>query len=225
MLLAEGSTGFRQTAGDVLRRECFELEEVSDGQAALDAASRGGFDLVLLDLDLRSVAGMDVLRRLRALSTVPVIALSGRDSETAAVLALELGADDCLPVPCSPASLVSHVRALLRRCEYERAGRRGPVREVGGIRLDLALREVVVDERIVYLTEAQFKVLALLAEEPGRVLSRREILHHLWRSPRIADEHVCDVHISNIRAKIERDPRRPQRIVTIRGLGYKLVAA
>ena len=107
----------RETFGSVLRRECYEVEDAGDGEAALNAAIRGPVDLVLLDLDLRKLSGLDVLRRLRSVSTVPVIALCARETEVDRVLALELGADDCVPIPCSLAELVSRVRALLRRCE------------------------------------------------------------------------------------------------------------
>jgi two-component system, OmpR family, response regulator RegX3 len=225
ILLADSTPELRDAVGSVLRRECFEVQDAGDGEAALNAAVRGPIDLVLLDLDLRKLSGLDVLRKLRAVSTVPVIALSSRDSEVDRVLALELGADDCLAKPCSLAEVVSRVRALLRRCEYERAAMRGPVREIGGLRLDLGLRQVVVDERLVYLTSSQFKLLALLSEEPGRIVTRREILHRMWESSHVGDEHVCDVHVSNLRSKIERDPRHPERIVTVRGMGYKLQAA
>lgn len=225
ILLADSTPELREAIGSVLRRECYEVEDAGDGEAALSAAVRGPVDLVLLDLDLRKLSGLDVLRKLRTLSTVPVIALSARESEVDRVLALELGADDCLAIPCSLAELVSHVHALLRRCEYERAAMRGPVREIGGLRVDIGLRQVVVDERSVHLTTSQFKLLALLAEEPGRIVTRREILHRLWDSSHTADDHVCDVHVSNLRHKIERDPRNPERILTVRGMGYKLMAA
>jgi two-component system response regulator RegX3 len=225
ILLADSTPELREAVGRVLRRECFEVEAAADGEAALQAAVRGPVDLVLLDLDLRKLSGLDVLRRLRAVSTVPVIALSSRESEVDRVLALELGADDCVPVPCSLAELVSRVRALLRRCDYERAAMRGPVREIGGLRVDIGTRQVVVDERSIHLTTSQFKLLDLLTEDPGRIVTRREILHRLWDSSHDAADHVCDVHISNLRHKIERDPRNPQRIVTVRGMGYKLIAA
>jgi two-component system response regulator RegX3 len=224
ILVADSTPELRETFGSVLRRECYEVEDAGDGEAALNAAIRGPVDLVLLDLDLRKLSGLDVLRRLRSVSTVPVIVLCARETEVDRVLALELGADDCVPIPCSLAELVSRVRALLRRCEYERAALRGSVREIGGLRVDLERGQVVVDERAVYLTTSQFKLLALLTEEPGRVVTRREILHRLWNSSHAADDHVCDVHVSNLRHKIERDPRNPRRIVTVRGIGYKVVA-
>jgi len=180
---------------------------------------------VLLDLDLRVLSGIDVLRRLRETSTVPVIALSAREGELDRVLALELGADACLPEPCPLAELVSQVRALLRRCAFDRAAMQGPVREVGGVRLDLGMRQVVVDERAVHLTSSQFKLLTLLTEQPGRIVTRREILHRLWDTSQVVDDHLCDVHVSNLRHKIERDPRNPERIVTVRGMGYRLLSA
>lgn len=225
VLLADSSPELRDAIERVLRRECFDVELAGDGEAALGAAVRGPFDVILLDLDLRKIAGLDVLRRLRELSTVPVIALSARESEVDRILALELGADDCMPALGSLSELVSRIRALIRRCEYERAAMRGPVREVGGLRVDLGLRQVVVDDRVVHLTASQFKLLALFTEEPGRIVTRRQILHRLWDSSHEADDHLCDVHVSNLRHKIERDPANPRRIVTVRGLGYRLVAA
>lgn len=225
VLLACATPELRDAIGASLRRECYEVEQVGDGEAALSAALRGPIDVVLLDLELTLISGLEVLRKLRTVSTVPVIALSASRSELDSVLALELGADDCVSHPCSLAELVSRVRALLRRCEFERAASRGPVREIGGLRVDLGLRVVVVDERTVHLTGSQFKLLALLTEEPGRIVTRREILHRLWETSQVSDDHLCDVHVSNLRHKIERDPHNPERIVTVRGMGYKLVAA
>jgi len=225
ILVANATPELRTTIAGILRRECFEVEQAGDGEAALGAATRGPIDLVLLDLDLRVLSGIDVLRRLREISTVPVIALSAREGELDRVLALELGADACLPEPCPLAELVSQVRALLRRCAFDRAAMQGPVREVGGVRLDLGMRQVVVDERAVHLTSSQFKLLTLLTEQPGRIVTRREILHRLWDTSQVVDDHLCDVHVSNLRHKIERDPRNPERIVTVRGMGYRLLSA
>lgn len=225
ILVVDSTPELRETITSVLRRECFDVEEASDGEAGLAALAHGPVDLVLLDLQLRKIAGVDFLRRVRSISTVPLIAMSPGAGEIDRVLALELGADDCISIPCSLAELVSRVRALLRRCDFERAATRGPVREIGGLRVDLGLRQVVADERVVYLTASQFKLLALLSADPGRIVSRREILRCLWDSSHAGDEHVCDVHVSNLRHKIERDPRNPERIITVRGLGYKLVAA
>jgi two-component system response regulator RegX3 len=224
VLLADGSPEVRRQVAAALRRACFEVEDVRDGEAALTASLRAAYDVVVLDLYLQRVPGTDVLRRIRAVSSVPIIVVNEHDSEAERVLSLEVGADDYLAKPFSVLELVSRVRALLRRCELERQSSRGPIRSVGGIVIDLGLREVVVDDRPVYLTDAQFKLLTLLSEEPGHVVTRSEILNRLWHSAHTADAHVCDVHVSNLRAKVERDRRHPERIVTVRGRGYRLLA-
>jgi len=175
---------------------------------------------------LPGLSGTEVCRRLReADNTVPIIMLTARDAEVDRVLNLELGADDYIPKPFSKAELVSRVRALLRRREYDRADPSAAIRQLGGLRLDLGRHQLVVDERPVTLTPSEFKLLALLAEQPERVFTRRQIMQHLWESEYVGDEHSCDVHVSNIRRKIEREPSRPHRLVTVRGVGYKLVSS
>ncbi len=223
VLVVEDEPTIRRSVVYSLRRDGFEVEEAGDGGEAL-AAAEERFDVVILDLGLPTVSGMEVLRRLRAAGPVPIIVLTALGTEADRVLGLELGADDYVTKPFSMAELMSRVRAILRRCELD-ALRRDPVRVVGGLRIDLGRHQVFVDERSVYLTASQFKVLALLAEEPGDVVSRQAIMKRLWDSDYVGDEHVCDVHVSNLRHKIEHDPSHPRRIVTIRGVGYKLVAA
>ena len=223
ILIVEDEPAIGRAVGYALEKQAFDVEHVGDGESGLEAA-RQGFDLVILDLMLPKMSGTDVLQKLRATSAIPILVLTARDSELDCVLGLELGADDYVTKPFSMAELVSRVRALLRRRELDRLDGQGTVREVGLVRLDLASHQVFVDERPVYLTTSQFRLLALLAETPGHVVSRRDILQRLWDSDYIGDEHVCDVHISNLRQKIERNPSRPQRIVTVRGAGYKLVA-
>jgi two-component system response regulator RegX3 len=141
------------------------------------------------------------------------------------VLGLELGADDYVTKPFSAAELLSRVRAILRRRELDRAHGGSPVRDLGGLHIDLGRHEVTVDGNRVHLTLSEFKVLSLLAEQPDAVVSRKELMQHLWASEHVGDEHACEVHISNLRRKIERDPSEPQRLVTVRGLGYKLTPA
>jgi DNA-binding response OmpR family regulator len=138
------------------------------------------------------------------------------------VLGLELGADDYVTKPFSSAELLSRVRAILRRRELDRGT---TVRKLGGLQIDLGRHEVLVDGERVHLTLSEFKVLSLLAAQPESVISRRELMQHLWASEHVGDEHACEVHISNLRRKIERDPTQPERLVTVRGEGYKLVAA
>jgi len=221
VLVVEDEPTIRRSVAHSLRRDGFEVEEVGDGGEAL-AAAEDGFDVIILDLGLPTVSGTEVLRRLRAAGPVPIIVLTALGTESDRVLGLELGADDYVTKPFSMAELMSRVRAILRRCELD-ALRRDPVRVVGGLRIDLGRHQVFADDRSVYLTASQFKVLALLAEEPGDVVTRQAIMQRLWDSEYVGDEHVCDVHISNLRHKIERDPSQPRRIVTIRGVGYKLV--
>jgi len=219
LLVVEDEPTISRAVSYALEREGFEVECVDDGAAALEAGP--SFDLVLLDMMLPDVPGTDVLRMLRSASAVPIIIVSARSSEVDRVLGLELGADDYVTKPFSMTELVSRVRALLRRRELDRHGLDGII-NAGGVQIDTRRHEAVVDGRPVYLTPSQFKVLVLLAQDPGRVVSRREIMERLWSSTHVGDEHACEVHISNLRYKIERDPARPERIVTVRGAGYRL---
>ena len=205
-----------------LERERFEVEVARDGLAAVDAALDHAIDLVLLDSMLPGLSGPDVCRRIRERSTVPIIMLTARDSESDLLEGLEVGADDYVTKPFSAAELVGRIRALLRRRELDRAGGR-LMREVGGIKIDLLNDEVEVDGKPVLLTPSEFKVLSLLAESPGSVFTRRQIMERLWGSLHVGDEHTCEVHISSLRRKIEPTPGSPGRLVTVRGSGYKLV--
>jgi DNA-binding response OmpR family regulator len=139
------------------------------------------------------------------------------------VLGLELGADDYMTKPFSMAELLGRIRANLRRGRLDGDQHEPAVRDVGGIRIDRARHEVTVDGKRVTLTPSELKLLHLLAERPQQVYSRQPLLEHLWDTTFVGDDHACDVHVSNLRRKLERDPRRPERIVTVRGFGYKLV--
>ena len=207
-----------------LRGEGWDVAVVEDGDAALGRALAEPFDLVVLDVMLPGLSGMEVCRRLRERSGVPIVMLTARDAEVDRVLGLELGADDYVTKPYSVAELVSRVRAILRRRELDRRGGSQGLLSAGGIRLDFDRHRVEVDGRTVELTPSEFRILALLAAEPQRVFTRRQIMEHLWESPYVGDERACDVHVSNLRRKVERDPARPERIVTVREVGYKLVA-
>jgi DNA-binding response OmpR family regulator len=223
ILLADDEPDILEPVSYALQREAFEVECVRDGEAALTAARSERYDLVILDVIMPKLSGMDVCRTLRAESDLPIIMLTARDAEVDRVLGLELGADDYVTKPFSPAELVSRVRALLRRRELDRSPAGDAVRQLGGLRLDFARHQVTVDERPVGLTPSEFKLLAFLAEEPERVFSRQQIMEHLWDTPYVGDVRACDVHISNLRHKIERDPANPERVVTVREAGYKLV--
>jgi two-component system, OmpR family, response regulator RegX3 len=216
----------RDVVAFTLRREGFEVDEERDGRSALEVARGRRFELVILDVMLPGLSGTEICRALRAESDVPILMLTARDAERDRVLGLELGADDYVTKPFSSAELLSRVRAILRRRELDRANGSGPtVRRLGGLNIDLGRHEVLVDGERVHLTLSEFKVLALLAEQPGGIVSRRELMQHLWASEHVGDEHACEVHISNLRRKIERDPTRPERLLTVRGEGYRLVPA
>src|SRR6266536_3251964 len=220
ILVVDDDPGVLDVVAFTLRREGFEVDEERDGSAALQAARKRSYDIVILDVMLPGVSGTDVCRELRAESDVPIVMLTARDAEIDRVLGLELGADDYVTKPFSTAELLSRVRAILRRRELDRANG-----ALGVLHIDLGRHEVRVDGDRVHLTLSEFKVLALLAEQPDSVVSRRELMQHLWASEHVGDEHACEVHISNLRRKIERDPSKPERLVTVRGLGYKLVPA
>jgi two-component system, OmpR family, response regulator RegX3 len=225
ILLVDDDPGVLDVVAFMLRREGFDVDEERDGTAALEQARSRPYDIVILDVMLPGISGTDVCRALRAESDVPIVMLTARDAEIDRVLGLELGADDYVTKPFSTAELLSRVRAILRRRELDRATGSATVRKLGGLHIDLGRHEVVVDGDRVHLTLSEFKVLSLLAEQPERVISRRELMQHLWASEHVGDEHACEVHISNLRRKIEKDPTQPARLVTVRGLGYKLIAA
>lgn len=225
ILVVDDDPGVLEVVSYSLRGEGFEVETVSDGAAALGRAMEEPYDLIILDLMLPTMSGTEVCRQLRGERRhVPILMLTAKDAELDRVVGLELGADDYVTKPFSQAELMSRVRALFRRREYEREST-DVVRQIGGLRLDFARHEVLVDGKQVKLTASEFKVLALLANEPERVFSRRQVMEHLWESSYVGDEHAADVHISNLRRKIERDSSHPERIVTVRSFGYKLVAA
>jgi two-component system response regulator RegX3 len=225
ILVVDDDPGVLDVVSFMLRREGFVVDEERDGSAALEAARTKSYDIVILDIMLPGVSGTDICRELRSESDVPILMLTARDAEIDRVLGLELGADDYVTKPFSTAELLSRVRAILRRRELDRANGGATLRNLGGLQIDLGRHEVRVDGDRVHLTLSEFKVLALLAEQPDAVVSRKELMQHLWASEHVGDEHACEVHISNLRRKIERDPSQPQRLVTVRGMGYKLVPA
>jgi DNA-binding response OmpR family regulator len=225
VLLADDELSLRRSVSYALERDGYDVHTVADGDAALREATSGAFDLAILDVMMPGLNGLDVCREIRAASALPIILLTARDAETDVVIGLEAGADDYVTKPFSVAELASRVRALMRRRRLDLAERGGPRMTVGGIQIDLHAREVVVDGAEVRLTTSEFELLQLLASEPGRVFSRAAIMEHLWHSTFVGDERAADTHVSNLRRKVERDPGQPQRIVTARGVGYKLVEA
>ncbi|MDQ5821943.1 MAG: response regulator transcription factor [Actinomycetota bacterium] len=224
ILVVDDEEGIREAIGYALRGEGYHVEEAADGEEALRAARADGFDVLVLDLMLPKLSGLEVCRRLRAESDVPILLLTAKDAEVDRVLGLEAGADDYVTKPFSIAELVSRVRAILRRRALDRGAPGALVHRVGSLTLDLARHRVEANGQPVNLTRSEFKLLALLATEPERVFSRREIMQHLWESVYVGDQRACDIHVSNLRRKIEPDPSNPQRLLTVRGVGYRLAA-
>jgi two-component system response regulator RegX3 len=221
ILVVDDEAAIRDAVSYALRSEGFEVEVASDGEAALEAALGAQHDVVVLDLMLPGMSGMEACRRIRAESAVPIIMLTARGAELDRVLGLEVGADDYVTKPFSMAELIGRIRAILRRRELDRSGRTAKL-QVGSLELDPMRHEARVDGHPTRLTPSEFKLVLLLAEQPERVFSRREIMQHLWDSDYVGDQRACDIHISNLRQKLERDPGRPERIITVRGVGYKL---
>jgi DNA-binding response OmpR family regulator len=221
ILVVDDEPALRDTVGYALRQEGFEVEVREDGDSGLEAALTNGFDLVILDLMLPGLPGTEVCRRLRARSAIPIVMLTARGAEVDRVLGLEIGADDYVTKPFSMAELIGRVRAILRRRELDRSGGER-VRRVGDLELNSSRHSVTRDGEAVSLTPSEFRLLDFLAGEPERVFSRREIMQHLWESSYVGDQRACDIHISNLRRKLEDDPTNPKRIVTVRGVGYKL---
>ncbi|MER5600655.1 response regulator transcription factor [Streptomyces sp. NPDC002265] len=197
---------------------------VHDGAAALDAARRLRPDLVILDLMLPAVDGFEVCRLLRAShQDIPVLMLTARSDEDDLLLGLELGADDYMTKPYSPRELMARVRTVLRRSARGAGpGREEPVVRAGAVTVDPVRYEVRCDGVPVECTPAEFQILLAMAGEPDRVFSRRQLLQCTRGFDRASTERAVDVHIMNLRRKIEADPRRPVRLVTVFGIGYKL---
>ena len=197
------------------------VEHCADGTDAA-AVNPDDYDLIVLDLTLPGLSGTELCRLWRTRSTVPILMVTALAGETDRVLGLEIGADDSLTKPFSMREFLARLRALLRRREFDRCDTAPLVRTVDGLQLDFARRRVGVDGHHVTLTPLEFDMLALLAEQPGRVYSRRAIVEHLWKTGGSGNERACDVHIKNLRQKIERDPTRPEVVLTVRGVGYLL---
>jgi DNA-binding response OmpR family regulator len=199
-----------------------DVQHVADGAAGLEAALEGAHDLVVLDLMLPGLDGLEVCRKLRAAERqVPILMLTAKCSELDRVLGLELGADDYLTKPFSVLELVARVKALLRRAAPQPSPAMTEVIALGCLRVDLARREVRVHGRDVELTAKEFDLLVHFARSPGRVMTRLQLLQQVWGYGHSGYEHTVNSHINRLRAKIERDPNRPEIIETVWGVGYR----
>ena len=219
ILIVEDDLAVRDIVQIALEREGMSVEAVGDGESALKRfRSAGAFDLVVLDIMLPGIDGISLCQELRKSSDVPVVMLTARDGERSVVLGLEVGADDYVTKPISPLEVVSRVRAHLRRRRMDAPDQR---LAFPGLVIDLLRRQVWVGENRVDLTAAEFEVLRCLAAHPGWVYSRQQIMEQLWDGEFYGELRTADVHVRNIRRKIEADPRKPRYILTVRGMGYK----
>jgi len=197
----------------------FDVEHHGLGERGLRAIETGSPDAVILDVTLPDVDGLEICRRVRARSDVPVLMLTARGEETDRIVGLELGADDYLPKPFNPRELLARLRAILRRGERV-AARRDGTRRFGRLEIDRDRRQVRIGGSLRSLTTHQFELLWALADHPGRVLSRERLLDLVHANALEAYDRSIDVHVSRIRAAIEDDPRHPRRVITVRGAGY-----
>jgi len=222
VLVVDDEPGVRESVGYALEQEGFDVTLATDGEDAEAKLDDDNFDLLIIDIMMPGKSGLDVCREVRAQSPVPIILLTAKDAEVDKVVGLEVGADDYVTKPFSVRELLGRVRAQLRRRELDRsAGSEGTAIESGAVTIDLARHLVTVRGEPVNLTRSEFQVLRLLAENPGQVFSRQDIMEELWQTEFRGDVRACDVHISNLRQKVEKDPQNPELVLTVRRVGYR----
>jgi two-component system, OmpR family, response regulator RegX3 len=226
VLVVEDEAALADTVRYNLEREGYGVSVVADGRRALERFRAESPSLVILDLMLPEMSGLDVCRTIRAESDVPIIIVTAKDSEADKVTGLELGADDYVTKPFSMRELVSRVRANLRRARTPTAdaGGREDVLSVGPVRMDVGRHEVDVRGEAVSLPPKEFELLETFLRRTGRLLTREFLIETVWGADYFGDTKTLDVHVKRLRQKIEEDPHRPSHLVTVRGLGYKFVA-
>jgi DNA-binding response OmpR family regulator len=221
ILLVDDEDSVQKLLAYPLERDGFRVLQARDGEEALAQFADEHVDLVVLDLMLPKLDGLEVCKRLRAESEVPIIMLTARDDELDKVVGLELGADDYITKPFSIREFRSRVRALLRRASVARSNGQQNVISAHGLTIDIGRRSVEIDGRGVQLTYVEFELLRTLASHPGRVYSRRMLLEALWGGADYREPRTIDVHVRHLREKLEPDPAAPEYILTVRGVGYR----
>lgn len=222
ILVVEDEPTLRETLVDALVADGFRALAAGDGRAALEQFRAEHPDLVLLDLMLPELSGIEVCRIIRMESTVPIVMLTARDSEVDKIVGLELGADDYVTKPFSLRELSARIRAIFRRAEQSAAAGGASVVELGGVQVDLAGHRVLRDGRDIPMKPKVFELLAFLARHAGQVMSRDQLLERVWGYEYAGETRTVDVHIHWLRSAIESDPAHPSVIQTIRGVGYVL---
>ncbi len=219
ILIIEDEVSYREALSFLLQREGFEVDVAADGASGLAAFDRTGADLVLLDLMMPGLPGAEVCRQLRMRGNVAIIMVTARDAEVDKVVGLEIGADDYVTKPFSHRELVARIRAVLRRGQDVDVPT--GVVEADGVRIDVDRHQVSVDGVDVHVPLREFELLEFLVRNAGRVLTRGQLIDRIWGGDYVGDTKTLDVHIKRLRAKVEKDPSNPERLVTVRGLGYK----
>jgi two-component system, OmpR family, alkaline phosphatase synthesis response regulator PhoP len=220
VLVVDDEESILKVVSYALEQAGYEVHTAMDGTGGEFMLSEIKPDLVILDVMLPGKSGLDIARDLRANSGIPIIMLSARGDEVDRILGLEFGADDYVTKPFSPRELVSRVKAILRRSE-SKPDEKACI-EVGDLAIDTAARQVKLSGQPMHLTSSEFGILLFLAKHPGTAFSRADILGALWDESPVGDERAIDVHIHNIREKIEEDPKNPSYLLTVRGYGYRL---
>ncbi|MFN8171352.1 MAG: response regulator transcription factor [Candidatus Nanopelagicales bacterium] len=220
IMVVEDEESFSEALSFMLRREGYEVEVATDGNAAVDRFERAGADLILLDLMLPGLSGLEVCRIVRQKSQVPIIMLTAKDGEIDKVVGLEIGADDYVTKPFSSRELLARVRSVLRR-HGEAEELIATTVEAGPVRMDVDRHVVTVRGTVITMPLKEFDLLELLMRNAGRVLTRSQLIDRVWGADYVGDTKTLDVHVKRLRAKIEEDPANPVHLVTVRGLGYK----
>ena len=226
ILIVEDESSFSEAIAFLLGKEGFETDVAENGRTALELFKANSYDLVLLDLMIPEVSGIEVCRAIRNTSMVPIIMLTAKDSEVDKVVGLELGADDYVTKPYSSRELVARIKAVLRRGTPESADAdsSSAIQTAGNIRMDVERHQVTVNGTLINLPLKEFELLEFLMRNEGRVLTRGQLIDRVWGGDYYGDTKTLDVHIKRLRSKIEEDSANPQLIQTIRGLGYKFEA-
>ncbi|MEW6553902.1 MAG: response regulator transcription factor [Actinomycetota bacterium] len=224
ILIIEDEKPLAEAVEFSLEKEGYKVDIALDGETGWRMCERGGYDLILLDLMLPGMDGMELCRAIRRESTVPVIMLTAKDSDVDKILGLEMGADDYVTKPFNMRELIARVRAVLRRVKTDDPERTGERLEVGDIVIDKERHEVVVEGKVVEMPLMEYRLLELFLRNPGKALAREYLLNKAWEGDFYGQTKTLDVHIRRLREKIEKDPANPERIITVRGIGYRFEA-
>ncbi len=223
ILLVEDEHSIADSISYNLKQEGFSVTHVDEGPIALELFQEEEFSLIILDLMLPEISGLDICRSVRKTSDIPIIMVTAKDSEADRVAGLEIGADDYVIKPFSVRELLSRVRAVLRRTDMSKNEKSSQVIKVGNIEIDIGKYEAKINDKQINLRPREFELLYALCENKGNLMSREQIFDEIWGYTFIGNSKTLDVHIQRIREKIEKNPKDPKKLITVRGVGYKLV--